>query len=497
MGLLTDNERDEVKRWFADLPDAPRTDVIRTLLLAGLSQDLQTRIDTSDNPTINIINIVDGGDDPALALPPASGWPIFIILRNAINYLSNNRRWAEDREALQALLTRLEDRVLPTPLPTQRSSASGSGRTTPATFPARDPILSKEELTSRQLQQLNNALVDAFATRKDLERMVRFQLDLRLDLITTSGNLIQTVFELVEWSSREGRLAELVMAARTQNPGNVALRNFAEEIGLAPATPPQAEVESIIQRVKMPYNLDITTWLRGAQAREAAVCRVTTGDDTSSYLFTGFLVGPDIMMTCYHTFSYVFDGRHDPASVRLRFDYMEVQTNDGTKVSEGVEYHLAATDWLIAHSPMDALDYVLLRVDGRPGDDPVGGQPGAPPRRWLDPAATHIFRHGDPLYIIHHPGGGPRKVAVFDEAVIKVNSDQTRVTYRIDTEAGASGSPCFSADWNLVAMQRAWSADGFGEGIPMSAIVANLSKKGLKASLFDLPPGQNRSDGSP
>ncbi len=80
-----------------------------------------------------------------------------------------------------------------------------------------------------RLQQFQKALLSAFPTTAKLKQMVRFRLDENLDAIST-GNLSEVVSNLIEWAEAEGKLEELLIAARKENPGNPALRKFDEQI---------------------------------------------------------------------------------------------------------------------------------------------------------------------------------------------------------------------------------------------------------------------------
>jgi hypothetical protein len=105
-------------------------------------------------------------------------------------------------------------------------------------------------LTGRDYQQLQRALISAFPRRADLEQMLLFQLGESLDAIVASGNLAETTFSLVQWAVARGRLADLIAGAREANPGNADLRAFAEQVGRAqwpspaqPTSPPAAPAE--------------------------------------------------------------------------------------------------------------------------------------------------------------------------------------------------------------------------------------------------------------
>ena len=82
------------------------------------------------------------------------------------------------------------------------------------------------------------------------------------------------------------------------------------------------------------------------------------------------------------------------------------------------------------------------------------------------------------------------KLALDTQAIIGVNGNATRVRYRTNTEPGSSGSPCFDANWNLVALHHAGDPNftpgynpQYNQGIPI-ATIAKLLKQRHKFELL-------------
>src|SRR5262249_577373 len=121
---------------------------------------------------------------------------------------------------------------------------------------------------------------------------------------------------------------------------------------------------------------------------ESCVCAIETG----SGLATGFLVGPDLVLTNYH----VVENMSPDAVTECicRFDYKSV---DRDIIQSGRAVKLAAPP--VAARPYGSadltasgdqwaeheLDYALLRLADRIGEQPVGmgAEPGAPARGWI------------------------------------------------------------------------------------------------------------------
>jgi hypothetical protein len=320
----------------------------------------------------------------------------------------------------------------------------------------------------RLWRDLQDALVKAFPAQANLRQMVRFGLNENLDAIAGGDTLSDVVFSLIQWSEAQARTDELLVAARNQNPGNPKLRAFAERVQLAPAPaeayPPGGLEQIVIKSVQF---ANAEQWRERMSSCEVTVCRVEAPDETYG---TGFLLGPDLVMTNHHVVKQVIPNPGLRENVVLRFDYKTGP--DGVELRPSQTYRLAA-DWLVDSSPSMDLDYALMRVEGTPGEDPVGGQQGAPQRGWLKPAA-HAFEVGEPILILQHPQAAPLK---FTPGSLKsVIAGGQRVTYTANTLPGSSGSPCFTAGWDLVALHHYGDPTG-NEGIVFSAIVARPKVK--------------------
>ncbi|MGH2559232.1 MAG: trypsin-like peptidase domain-containing protein, partial [Thermomicrobiales bacterium] len=234
---------------------------------------------------------------------------------------------------------------------------------------------------------------------------------------------------------------------------------------------------------------DVTTFLTRLGEIGTRVCKVEIRSQGSETSGTGFLLGPDLVMTNYHVMERVIEERGvQPSDVGIRFDYKRL--NNGKVLNPGTVYRLAR-DWLVDSSPPspfergqapayappqpEALDFALLRVDGRPG---------ANPRKWIEiPSGSHEFIEGTPLFIVQHPQGAPLQLALDTEAIIGPNENGTRVRYRTNTEPGSSGSPCFNADWELVALHHSGDPNfdrdnkpEYNQGIPFRLIAARLNR---------------------
>jgi hypothetical protein len=367
------------------------------------------------------------------------------------------------------------------------------------------------QLSVDQRRRLFMALLDAFGSYAELQLLFGLELDPPLARIAAPGPLDQVVNDVIGYAERHGRVAELVTAARLRNPGNPALRRLVDEGFLDrghAARKRLDEPENADTRDLLPHGDLFDDWPlrrlervvnRAAGFQEVVpfattllaladrVCRIEVVGPAGTSYGSGFLVGADIVLTNHHVVADVIDGPAVPSAIRFRFDF---RIRADKTVDHGTEYG-PADRWLLAmspHSPADLaddptddpapdeLDYALIRLDGSPGADPVSGRD---IRGWMDLAAEPPrLTERVPLLILQHPSGAPIKLAQDSDGVLSVNSNQTRVTYGVNTLYGSSGSPCFTWDLRLAALHHAGGGPRFGagrnEGIPIAAVTRHL-----------------------
>jgi Effector-associated domain 1/Trypsin-like peptidase domain len=339
------------------------------------------------------------------------------------------------------------------------------------------------EWDGQRKEDLCKALLHAYRSESELEQMLSFKLDLRLNEVSIRGTLWDTVFSLIKSAESQGRLSELISAAHRHNKGNPLLRQFHDQyFSLVPPHGPLPGLENLI--VKDNRFVDTTHWWTRLQELESQVCQLEVGKRKG----TGFLVAPDIVLTNYHVIAQVREGHVAPEQVLVWFDFR--RGPDKLSLDAG-RHHRLASEWLIDFSPVDDvdsqplpklgvpapdhLDHALIRLSSRPGDDQLGGRV----RGFIPlPSAPCPFKPGTPLLIVQHPRGDPLQLALETNSIIGLNSNATRVTYRTNTLPGSSGAPCFNLHWELVAMHH-YGDHTYNEGIPISTLRNHLKQKGL------------------
>lgn len=359
-------------------------------------------------------------------------------------------------------------------------------------------------LSGARLEALSEALRDAFSPQRFRE-MLKFKLGKRLDDYSLGEDYREIVFEVITHAEAEGWTAELLQAARQTVPGNASLQALAQEVSLAAITP---ELERTIKSDN-PF-LDIALFRTRLGQVETQVCRIEIPTPRGTVYGTGFLLGPDIVMTNHHVMDVVISGKVKPEAALFRFDYKQLAA---TVVNAGTVFKLAADDWLVDDSPPsaadsqrepkssvpkpDELDYSIVRLAGTPGTEPAGDKPDpkAPPRGWIALDAVAPAPPESPLLIVQHPDAAPLKLAVDMSAVIGLNGNGTRLKHKVNTEGGSSGAPCFNAKWELVALHHSGDPNfdrdhkpQYNEGVPIGAILDLLAARGKRSHVAAAPP---------
>jgi hypothetical protein len=366
-----------------------------------------------------------------------------------------------------------------------------------------------------QFGQLLDAMTDAF-TVEELERLLQERLSVPLWTIAGRKPEIRfAVFQVIGAAERAGWLERLIEAVYRERPSNSQIKAVYRACGLAPnvavqveGSAPPADIPSFslpapdarggLESIVAPKLPDLRIWSEALTRVSDQVCRIETD---RLPVGTGFLVGPDAVLTCDYVLEKLLGGRAEPRQFTFRFDYKVLP---GGARSDGVPVGLAS-DWLIDCAPRepatpagpvapsadrDRLGYVLVRLARRIGDEPPGGAVGGPPRGWVRvPDAPPALTPNGGVAIVHYSGGGSLKISLDAQGLVGPSADGTRVLYRVNTEAGAVGAPCFDFKWNLLAVHegatdpRASSDKPIGQGILALAIRERLTRLGKDSAL--------------
>lgn len=355
--------------------------------------------------------------------------------------------------------------------------------------------------------EFQEGLVEAF-DEEDLTALLRIQLNIQLKRIARPAAFEAVVFNLLEWVEHRGREPELARAAYAARPNNTKLRSVYEKYGMAPAVAVQtagrpnadgsvrATAAAFEANVKTRLkSVDMTVWRQRMASIEGQVCRIEFNNNP---IGTGFLIGPDLVMTNYHVMEQPLRGALPSDQVGCRFDYKLL--SDGSR-SEGTVARLKDGNWQVDSSPYsqaeadsepdrvppkaDELDFAVVRLSRPVGNEPIDTNAtlDAPRRGWIEiPARPPAPEPNMPLMIAQHPDGSPMKLAFDTDGVIGLACEGRRVRYTTNTDHGSSGSPCFDIDWTLMALHHmgdpAWKrVPQYNQGIPIGLVGARLAGK--------------------
>lgn len=227
---------------------------------------------------------------------------------------------------------------------------------------------------------------------------------------------------------------------------------------------------------------------------------------------TGFLVGPNLLLTNYHVVAEIVEGAASPHSVICRFDF--VRSLDAETPASGIEVLLDIANCCLRHrrhSPADVeegkawqpceLDYALLQLAEPVGSQvsPLTGQI----RGWLSlkgDKATADTKRDDPLIIVQHPIDWANvqearflPIQCAFGSVLDFVGDGLRMRHDTSTLPGSSGSPCCSPTLKLVALHHAGDPKDlpnyrgeYNQAIPIKLIIDDLLQQGIV--LTEPPP---------
>lgn len=279
---------------------------------------------------------------------------------------------------------------------------------------------------------------------------------------------------------------ELVKTAHEWNPYDVDLDALNRQFMQIKTVEPEQENElERLLNITIKEFLNPLTFAKRLGPIRYRVCRIEIGaKDGLDRLpcATGFLVGPDLVLTNHHVIADVLEGKLNANQFAFGFD--RVEWEDGTRTS-GPTYGLNTpsqrSEWLLAMSETDALDYALLRLDTRAGELPILSNTTneqAAKRGWLalSEDGSRALKKGTQFIIFQHPAGLPLRLDIREVGEVS----ETQVTYTTNTMKGSSGSPCFDGEFRLCALHHAGPNGALNQGIRVGAILADLEKKKLK-----------------
>lgn len=188
-------------------------------------------------------------------------------------------------------------------------------------------------------------------------------------------------------------------------------------------------------------------------ARGVCQIRFVNADGSIEPLGTGFLVGPESVLTNWHVVRRVIEGGDPVTSLSVRFDFL-IDAAPGQIVMPDQGRSHAVTG-IAAYSPCrddelppedtnriaagegalreEALDYALLRVEGE------GGRA----RHWYRPDRFRAPQADTAMYVFQYPGAFAQRTT---SGQFVAGCAQARIHHTARTHGGASGGLCLGED---------------------------------------------------
>ncbi len=209
--------------------------------------------------------------------------------------------------------------------------------------------------------------------------------------------------------------------------------------------------------------IGMETFVRGLMTAMRRTCMVVVGAPGSlaPITGTGFLVGPQTVLTNWHVLQHEIDPAtgtaKDGSNARIACHFERV--ND----LQPAEVAFAVADWLVDFSPMDlagvdpgkgyadmsalrphALDYCAIRLSGAPGRL----------RGWYDLAQPGRLDDDRNLtFVIQHPAAGRMVAAATAGATLEL-PDRKFLLHRARTAQGSSGGLVLDHELNVIGLHH-------------------------------------------
>lgn len=245
---------------------------------------------------------------------------------------------------------------------------------------------------------------------------------------------------------------------------------------------PTAADPNGFERIMGRSDLTSINYLERGRRAAASVCRIRVPSKGGDWHGTGFLVGPQLLLTNNH----VLHSREEASQAEVEFEYEH--DLDGV-LKPPVGYNLAPYDIFFTDIERD---FTLCSISALSNG-------GVPIRRygWL-PLIPMSGKSVDKEWvtIIQHPQGGPKQISIRSsqikmlppELLARTNTEQF-IHYLTDTEPGSSGAPVLNDQWQVIALHHKaiaapqdianpnakikWIGN---EGVRISAIFAHLER---------------------
>jgi endonuclease G len=187
--------------------------------------------------------------------------------------------------------------------------------------------------------------------------------------------------------------------------------------------------------------LNVSYLERGMIAADA-VGRIEVRNDDGAIIgcATGFMISPRLLLTNHHVLPTADDAARSGVDFRYEFDALG-------RLLEACVFAFDPSAFFFTDA---ALDVTVVAVAPETSD----GRQRVARFGWLGLSSSRdTVLPGEWLTMVHHPGGGPKQVALRQNLLIECCEQD--LWYASETAAATSGAPVFNDSWQVVAVHRA------------------------------------------
>lgn len=332
---------------------------------------------------------------------------------------------------------------------------------------------------------------------------------LGIDVLRENGNNIDSPKELaqllVKRLDEAGAIHHAVSLLRQESRQKGYLNLGLDEIMAGRRFDP-GQLQALLNTVEPFFNSE--EFQRIYPRVTCTVCAVAVQNEIRG---SGFLIGPDLVLTNFHVVPgylkasaadpKVFEQNGNGKDLKFVFDYRSEPPPDlaGDQLARTRSAVVvpAAQHWLVharrlrdgdgtaaATMPVDKeLDYVVIRLASTVGNKPSRVSGGAM-RGWLPlPAEACDYLQRRRVLVFQHPEGTSQKWDVGE--FVQLDASSTRAWYSVSTAHGSSGGAALSANGALFALHN---AEVKGPGLP-ERVNQGIRIDTIAKDLLDHAPG--------
>jgi hypothetical protein len=312
-----------------------------------------------------------------------------------------------------------------------------------------------------QLKALHEALLFAYPSPANLNLLLVLNLDKNYQAIAPVGiSYENALLEILVLAKGDGWLKDLVAAAQNDKPKSPKLLSLARAFDMMDTEIPATIGRNLEDIVRHEANYqDLIPWVQKLEGLAWKTCRIEYPINNAQG--TGWLIGPDLVITNWHVVERAFPGGNwKPEEFVCRFGY--AATAAGTQA--GIAARLADA-WCLDSSPPSpselstgndgpsglTLDYAILKLEKSIGRMLTND---GEERGWVKVSKNQSLpKAGEIIFVVQHPEGMPVKLATGDIAGIA--DDTLRLYHTANTQPGASGSLIVNTMLEPIALHHA------------------------------------------